>query len=38
MRKKDEISENLYAKMRSTERQPARLNGLAKVHKENALL
>ena len=35
MRKKDEISEGLYTRMRSTGGQPARLYGLAKVHKVN---
>ena len=38
MRKKDEISESLYTKMRSTGGQPARLYGLAKVHKVNTPL
>ena len=38
MRKKDKISENLYTRMRSTGGQPARLYGLAKVHKENTPL
>ena len=38
MRKKDEISENLYTRMRSTGRQPARLYGLAMVHEENTPL
>ena len=38
MRKKDEISKNLYTRMRSSGRQPARLYGLAKVHKENTPL
>ena len=31
--KRDEISDQLYSKMRSTGGQPARLYGLAKVHK-----
>ena len=35
MRIKDEISENLYTRMRSTGGQPARLYWFAKVHKEN---
>ena len=34
IRKKDEISENLYTRMKFTGKQPARLNGLAKVHKK----
>ena len=34
IRKKDELSENLYTRMKFTGRQPARLNGLAKVHKK----
>ena len=38
MRKKDEISESLYTSMRSTGGQPARLYGLAKVHKVNTPL
>ena len=39
MRKEDEISENLYTRMRSTGGQPAgRLYGLAKVHRENTPL
>ena len=38
MRKKDEISESLYTRMRSTGGQPARLYGLAKVHKVNTPL
>ena len=38
MRKKDEISENLYTRMRSTWGQPARLYGWAKVHKMNTPL
>ena len=33
MNKRDEISDQLYSKMRSTVGQPARLYGLAKVHK-----
>ena len=35
MRKKDEISQNLYTRMRSTGGQAARLYGLAKVHRVN---
>ena len=35
MRKKDELTENLYTRIRSTGETPARLHGLAKVHKEN---
>ncbi|XP_063729576.1 uncharacterized protein LOC134857129 [Symsagittifera roscoffensis] len=38
MRKKDEISESLYTRMRSTGGQRARLYGLAKVHKVNTPL
>ena len=38
MRKKVEISESLYTRMRSTGGQPARLYGLAKVHKVNTPL
>ena len=38
MRKEDEISENLYTRMRSTGGQPAGLYGLAKVHKKNTPL
>ena len=38
MRKKDEISESLYTRIRSTGGQPARLHGLAKVHKVNTPL
>ena len=38
MRKKDEISESLYTRMRSTGGQPARIYGLAKVHKVNTPL
>ena len=34
MNKRDEISDQLYSKMRSTGGQPARLYGLAKVHKD----
>ena len=34
MNKRDEISDQLYYKMRSTGGQPARLYGLAKVHKD----
>ena len=33
MKKKDEISEALYTRLRSTGAQPARLYGLAKVNK-----
>ena len=35
LRKKDEISECLYIRMRFTGGQPARLYGLAKTHKVN---
>ena len=38
MRKKDEISESLYTRMRSTGGQPATLYGLAKLHKVNTPL
>ena len=38
MRKKDEISESLYTRMRSTGGQAARLYGLAKVHTVNTPL
>ena len=34
MNKRDEISDQLYSKMRSRGGQPARLYGLAKVHKD----
>ena len=34
MKKKDEISEALYIRLRSTGAQPSRLYGLAKVHKQ----
>ena len=34
MKKKDEISEAMYNSLRSTGAQPARLYGLAKVHKQ----
>ena len=34
MKKKDEISEALYTRLRSKGAQPARLYGLAKVHKQ----
>ena len=34
MKKKDEIIEALYTRLRSPGAQPARLNGLAKVHTE----
>ena len=34
MKKKDKISEALYTRLRSTGAQPARLYGLAKVHKQ----
>ena len=34
MKKKDEISEALYMRLRQTGAQPARLYGLAKVHKQ----
>ena len=38
MDKRDEISDQLYSKMRSTGGQPARLYGLAKVHKDETPL
>ena len=38
MNKRDEISDELYSKMRSTGGQPARLYGLAKVHKDETPL
>ena len=38
MKKKDEISEALYTRLRSTGAQPARLYGLAKVHKQGTPL
>ena len=38
MNKRDEISDQLYSKMRSTGGQPARLYGLAKVHKDETPL
>ena len=38
MKKKDEISEALCTSLRSTGAQPARLYGLAKVHKQGTLL
>ena len=38
MRKKDEVSESLYTRMRSTGGQPARLYGMPKVHKTNTPL
>ena len=38
MKKKDEISEALYTRLRSTRAQPARLYGLAKVHKQGTPL
>ena len=38
MKKKDEISEALYTRLRSTGAQPARLYGLAKVHKQGTTL
>ena len=38
MKKKDEISEAMYNRLRSTGAQPARLYGLAKVHKQCTLL
>ena len=38
MKKKDEISEALYARLRSTGAQPARQYGLAKVHKQGTPL
>ena len=34
MNRRDEISDQLYSNMRSTGGQPARLYGLAKVHKD----
>ena len=34
MEKKDEISEALYSRLRSTGTQPARMYELAKVHKQ----
>ena len=37
-KKKDEISEALYTRLRSTGAQPARLYGLAKVHKQGTPL
>ena len=37
-RKKDEISENLYTRMRTTGGQPARLYGSAKMHRVNTPL
>ena len=36
--KKDEISEALYIRLKSTEAQPARLYGSAKVHKQGTPL
>ena len=38
MNKRDEISDQLYSKMRSTGGQPAGLYGLAKVHKDETPL
>ena len=38
MNKRDEISDQLYSKIRSTGGQPARLYGLAKVHKDETPL
>ena len=38
MKKKDQTSETLYTRLRSTGAQPARLYGLAKVHKEGTPL
>ena len=38
MKNKDEISEALYTRLRSTGAQPARLYGLAKVHKQGTPL
>ena len=38
MNKRDEISDQLYSKMRSTGGQPARLYGLAKVYKDETPL
>ena len=37
MRKKGKIPVNVYEALRSTGAQPARINGLAKVHKKNPL-
>ena len=38
MNKRDEIRDQLYSEMRSTRGQPARLYGLAKVHKAETTL
>ena len=38
MKKKEEVSEALYTRLRSTGAQPARLYGLAKVHKQGTPL
>ena len=38
MKKKDEIREALYTRLRSTGAQPGRLYGLAKVHKQGTPL
>ena len=38
MKKRDEISEAMYNRLRSTGAQPARLYGLAKVHKQGTPL
>ena len=38
MKKKDEISEALYTRLRSTGAHPARLYGLAKPHKQGTQL
>ena len=38
MKKKDEISEALYTRLRSMGAQPARLHGLAKVQKQGTPL
>ena len=38
MQKRDEISEAMYNRLRSTGVQPARLYGLAKVHKQGTPL
>ena len=38
MKKKDEISEAMYNRLRSTRAQPARLYGLAKTHKQGTPL
>ena len=38
MKNKDEISEALYTRLRSTRAQPARLYGLAKTHEQGTPL